>query len=107
MTAAASACPARVVARFAPARIVARFASMSVAGPRPTKAILVRMLAAGSSWGLMLAGGLVLLRFRACGMVCIDDAMWTTAAALLAGNLVFAPAVMLGGDIRISLKHKP
>jgi hypothetical protein len=90
-----------------PARVVlARVASVSIACPRPTKAILLLMLMAGSSWGLVLAGGLILLRFRACGLVCIDDVMWTTAAALLAGNLLFAPAVMLGADIRLSLKHQ-
>jgi hypothetical protein len=98
----------RRVAGFCPAPIVpARRASFAIALPRLTKAILLRMLVAGSSWGLALAGGLILLRLRACGLVCIDDAMWTAAAALLAGNLVFAPAVVLGADLRLSLKHKP
>ncbi len=101
---AVSAGPARaVVTRL----ITARIASVSLELPRPTMAILLRMLMAGSSWGLVLAGGLILIRFRACGLVCIDDVMWTTAAAQLAGNLLFAPAVMLGADIRLSLKHKP
>jgi hypothetical protein len=84
-----------------------RLAFRSIARPRLTKATVLRMLVAGSSWGLVLAGGLVFLRFRDCGLVCIDEVMWTTAAALLAGNLLFAPAVVLGTDVRLSLKHKP
>jgi hypothetical protein len=96
-----------VAASACPARLVARVASLSIVCPRPTKALLLKMIVAGSSWGLALAAGLAVLRFRACGMICIDDVMWTTTAALVAGNLVFAPAVMLGADIRFFLNHQP
>ena len=89
-------------ARAAPARL----ASCTVALPRLTKAILLRMLVAGSSWGLVLAGGLIFTRFRDTGLVCIDDVIWTTTAALLGGNLLFGPLVVLGTDVRLCLKHK-
>lgn len=64
------------------------------------------MLVAGSSWGLVLAGGLILTRFHDTGLVCIDDVMWTTTAALLGGNALFGPLVVLGTDVRLWLKHK-
>lgn len=63
---------------------------------RLTKATLLRMFGAGTAWGLIMGAGLVLERFWSCGLVCIDDAVMTTATSLAAGNLVFGPLVVLG-----------
>lgn len=85
---------------------MAKIIALDCSELRLRKAILVRMFGAGTIWGLTMGAGLVLLKFRNCGLICFDDVATTTALALAAGNLIFGPLVVLGSSASLTLKHK-
>jgi hypothetical protein len=50
-----------------------------------------RGLLAGAAWGLTMGLGLPLLNFANCGVICLSDVAFTTAASTVAGIAVIAP----------------
>ena len=56
----------------------------------------LRMLAAGTAWGLVLTAGFAGLALWNCGMVCPDDLALTAATAIAAGILTIGPLAGLG-----------
>ncbi len=58
---------------------------------RLTKSEILRLLAAGTIWGLAMSAGLTGLTMWNYGMVCIDDVLATTLVAVAAGLLTLGP----------------
>jgi hypothetical protein len=52
---------------------------------------LMRMLAAGTAWGLMLAAGLFAPGALQCGLPCPADVAFTTAVSVVTGILTIGP----------------
>jgi hypothetical protein len=52
---------------------------------------LMRMLAAGTAWGLMLAAGLFAPGALRCGLLCPGDVAFTTAISIVTGILTIGP----------------
>jgi hypothetical protein len=52
---------------------------------------LTRMAIAGGAWGLMLSAGFVATALWQCGVVCLDEVAFTTAACVGAGILTIGP----------------
>jgi hypothetical protein len=63
--------------------------------PRPSRAALLRMFGAGSLWGLTLGSGLIVMRYRNTGMICVDDVVTSMMLSLAAGNILFGPLLEL------------
>jgi hypothetical protein len=57
----------------------------------------LRMLAAGSVWGVVVASGFVGYALWSCGELCIDDVALTTSTSIVAGILTIGPLAALGG----------
>jgi hypothetical protein len=57
----------------------------------------LRMLGAGSAWGLVMAGGFVGYALWSCGGVCLEDAALTTVTSIAAGILTIGPLAVWGG----------
>ena len=56
----------------------------------------LRMLGAGSAWGLIMAGGFVGYALWSCGGVCLEDAALTTVTSIAAGILTIGPLAAFG-----------
>lgn len=54
-----------------------------------------RMVAGGTLWGLMLSGGLLALTYYSCNVVCMGDALVTTALSVVAGIITVGPLTVL------------
>ena len=57
--------------------------------------VAVRALAAGTAWGLTLGIGLTAAGYMSCGIICIPDALLTTAISVVAGIATMGPLVAL------------
>ena len=68
----------------------------NVALPRLTKRCVLRMIGAGTSWGLLLSAGLTALSFYSCGAICLDDVMVTTALSVSVGIVAIGPIAAFG-----------
>ena len=56
----------------------------------------LRVLIAGTAWGVAMSAGLAGLTFWNCGMICQDDLMMTTALSVAAGILAIGPIAAYG-----------
>lgn len=54
-----------------------------------------RMIAGGTLWGLMLSGGLLALTYFNCNVVCLGNALVTTALSVTAGIATIGPVTVL------------
>jgi len=63
---------------------------------RLTKSAVLRMLIAGTAWGLMMSAGLAGMALWNDGMICLDDTMMTTAVSVAAGILAIGPIAAFG-----------
>ena len=52
---------------------------------------LLRMLTAGSVWGITMSAGLAGMSAWNCGMVCLDDVAMTAATSIGTGILAIGP----------------
>ena len=58
---------------------------------------VLRMVAAGTAWGLVMATGFVGLALWNCGVVCLDDVALTTSTSIAAGILTIGPLAAFSG----------
>lgn len=58
----------------------------------------LRMLGAGSAWGVVMATGFVGYALWSCGGVCLEDAALTTSTSIVAGILTIGPLAAFGGN---------
>jgi hypothetical protein len=56
----------------------------------------LRMLIAGSAWGVIMATGFVGYALWSCGGVCLEDAALTTVTSIAAGILTIGPLAAFG-----------
>jgi hypothetical protein len=56
----------------------------------------LRMLAAGTAWGGVMAAGFVGFALWSCGAVCLEDVALTTATSVAAGILTIGPLAAFG-----------
>jgi hypothetical protein len=63
---------------------------------RLTKSAVLRMLIAGSTWGLAMSAGLAGMSLWNDGMICLDDSLLTTAICIAAGVLAIGPIAAYG-----------
>ena len=63
---------------------------------RLTRNEVLRMLIAGTSWGVAMSAGLAGMTFWNCGMICQDDLIKTTALSIAAGILTIGPLAAYG-----------
>ena len=63
---------------------------------RLTKLEALRMLTAGTAWGLAMSAGIAGMTFWSCGMECPDDIAATTALSVSAGILGIGPLAAYG-----------
>jgi hypothetical protein len=56
----------------------------------------LRMLGAGSAWGLVMTTGFVGYALWSCGGVCLEDVAVTTATSMVAGILTIGPLAAFG-----------
>ena len=65
--------------------------------PRPhlSGPTVLRMIAAGTGWGVIVAAGMMAPAYRDCG-VCLDDVVVTGATSLLVGILTVGPIALFG-----------
>lgn len=66
--------------------------------PRLTCAAVLRALAAGSAWGLLLTAGFAAMALWNCGVVCLDDVAVTAGTSIAAGILTIGPLTLLRKD---------
>lgn len=65
-------------------------------GLRLDRGALVRMVAAGSAWGLVVSLGLTAARAWSCGTVCLDAAAFDAVATAALGIVTVGPIAALG-----------
>ena len=63
---------------------------------RLTRNDALRMLTAGTAWGVAVSAGLTGMTFWNCGMICQDDLVKTTALSIVAGILAIGPLAAYG-----------
>jgi hypothetical protein len=63
---------------------------------RLTKSEGLRMLVAGTAWGLAMSAGIAGMTFWNCAMVCPDDIVFTTALSVVAGIFAIGPLAAYG-----------
>jgi hypothetical protein len=63
---------------------------------RCTAPALLRGVAAGTLWGVAVAGFFLGRAFLDCGMVCVDDVVMTGSTCILAGVLIIGPLAAFG-----------
>jgi hypothetical protein len=63
---------------------------------RLTRNESLRMLMAGTAWGVAVSAGLAGMTFWNCGMICQDDLIKTTAVSVAAGILAIGPLAAYG-----------
>lgn len=59
--------------------------------PRLTGRTALRVVAAGTIWGVALSAGLAALSFYDCGGICPDEVIATTALSVAAGIVTIGP----------------
>ena len=64
--------------------------------PSLTKRTALRMIGAGTAWGVLLSAGLTALSFFSCGAICLDDVMVTTALSVGVGIVAIGPIAAFG-----------
>jgi hypothetical protein len=57
----------------------------------------LRILAAGSAWGVVMATGFLGYALWSCGGVCLEDVAVTTATSIGAGIFTIGPLAAFGG----------
>jgi hypothetical protein len=62
-----------------------------------TKSELLRMLSAGTAWGIAVSAGIEGMTFWNYNMICSDDVAITTAVSIAAGILAIGPIAAYGG----------
>jgi hypothetical protein len=63
---------------------------------RLTRNEALRMLMAGTAWGVAVSAGLTGMTFWNCGMICQHDLVVTTALSVAAGILAIGPLAAYG-----------
>jgi hypothetical protein len=63
---------------------------------RLTKSEALRMLVAGTAWGLAMSAGIAGMTFWKYAMVCPDDIVVTTVLSVAAGILAIGPLAAYG-----------
>jgi len=63
---------------------------------RLTQSEALRMLAAGTAWGVAMSASIAGMTFWNYGMICPDDIATTTAISMLAGILAIGPLAAYG-----------
>ena len=63
---------------------------------RPTRPEVLRMLLAGSAWGLAMSLGIAGMTYWKYAMICPDDIVATTTLSVLAGILAIGPLAAYG-----------
>lgn len=58
---------------------------------------VLRTVAAGTAWGLVMATGFIGLALWNCGVVCLDDVALTTSTSIAAGIFTIGPLAAFGG----------
>jgi hypothetical protein len=61
-----------------------------------TRKEMLRMLMAGTAWGVAMSAGLAGMTFWNCGMICQDDLIKTTTLSFIAGILAIGPLAAYG-----------
>jgi hypothetical protein len=61
-----------------------------------TRTEVLRMLIAGSAWGIAMSVGLAGMTFWNCGMICQHDLLVSTALSVGAGILAIGPLAAYG-----------
>ncbi len=61
-----------------------------------TKREALRMLIAGTAWGIAMSAGLAGITFWNCGMICQHDLVVTTTLSVAAGILAIGPLAAYG-----------
>jgi hypothetical protein len=61
----------------------------------PGRRAVVRGIAAGACWGIIVSTGLAGYALWACGTLCLDDIAVTTLTSMLAGIATMGPLVAL------------
>jgi hypothetical protein len=75
-----------------------RASAMSIAiGRSLDRRAVLRMLTAGTAWGVVMASGFIGYALWSCGGVCLEDAAVTTATSIAAGILTLGPLAAFGG----------
>jgi hypothetical protein len=64
---------------------------------RLTKSAGLRGLAAGTTWGVLVAAGLIATAFWDCGAIAVEDATITAAASIGGGILAIGPLAAYSG----------
>jgi hypothetical protein len=64
--------------------------------PRLTMTTLLRALAAGSAWGIVVTAGFGAIALHNCGMICPDDVAITAATSVGVGVLTIGPLALFG-----------
>jgi F0F1-type ATP synthase assembly protein I len=64
--------------------------------PRLSMRASLRVLMAGSAWGVIFSGGMVAYALANCGFVCLDDAALMTATSVAAGIVTIGPLAAFG-----------
>lgn len=63
---------------------------------RLTRSEALRMLIAGTAWGIAMSAGLASMTFWKYGMICQDDLIVTTALSVVAGIFAIGPLAAYG-----------
>jgi len=63
--------------------------------PHLTRALLLRAVAAGSAWGVLLTAGFATGALWNCGIICLDDVAITAGTSIAAGILTIGPLTLL------------
>jgi hypothetical protein len=74
-----------------------RASAMSIGMWRRHHGAALRLLAAGTAWGVVMATGFIGYALWSCGGVCLEDAAVTTATSIAAGILTIGPLAAFGG----------
>ena len=61
-----------------------------------TKSELLRLLIAGSAWGIATSAGITAMTFWNYNVICSDDILVTTALSVIAGILAIGPVAAYG-----------
>ena len=59
---------------------------------------VLRGVAAGLAWGVIVSGGLLGLSFYQCGTICLGQVVDTTALSVMAGIVAIGPVAMIRGE---------
>jgi hypothetical protein len=62
----------------------------------PDRRAALRMLAAGTAWGVVMAAGFAGFALWNCGTVCPEDVALTTVTSIAAGILTIGPLAAFG-----------